>query len=231
MKCKKTTRFVDDVHMVSPSCNVVVTGDSASRLTPRNGEGASCTLVSPRVDILTSDKPEMEEEPKSIMGQGSKRSGSLRTRITINNNVPLHTVPVPRLRETDFPADTDTAVDATSEGAVLDANEIAISRISICSETASAVQVMPEVETDRPQPSSLSSSHCPAEVGKFGSGRARSLSLSCSSLDKKAGSESGNESSGEKERAGEEVRSLRRHSYELAYKHGRISPGLFDETH
>lgn len=238
-KCKKLTRFVDDVHTVTPSSSVVICGDSVmARPGSRPGDVPACE-VSARVDILTGDcSPKAEatsaatdRDRHSSFTRG-KRHSSLSGKVSISNDVRLQTVGTPALQEMSFPGSMPVRSDAPSEGTVVEIYDGAISRVSICSEVSSAAHVMPQVETDKPV-SSRQSSHSPSIDSQLLGNRGRSLSLSCSSLDKKLSeglsdvASTGLES---EDSASLDSRSLRRHSYELAYRHGRISPSLFDEA-
>lgn len=237
-KCKKLTRFVDDVHTVTSSSNAVMCGDSVvTRFSSRPGD-VPTSEASPRVDILTGDTlPKAEasvvtDRDRHISFSRGKRH-NLSGKINMNNDIRLQTASTPVMEEMNFPGSAPAKSDGPSEGAVVELCDGSISRVSICSEADSPTCVMPEVETDRPV-SSRQSSLSPSIDGQLLGKRVRSLSLSCSSLDKRLSegvSDAASAGLESEDSASIESRSLRRHSYELAYRHGRISPSLFDEAH
>ncbi|XP_076437994.1 LOW QUALITY PROTEIN: uncharacterized protein LOC143277138 [Babylonia areolata] len=300
-KCKKLTRFVDDIPLVSPTASAVVTGDNGDGgSSGRGGERGRPRAPPP----LSSSKPDPNpdnDRTTSLLtarsshlkfcrsgGGGGGGSSSLSGKISINDNVALHpasTTTPSRSQETNttdshFPSSILRSEEAGAGGrkaggvgAVLQASEVGVSRVSLCSSgevASSAGQVLPEVDTDKPPivPSSSASSspRCQSSsdtpLHPHHHHRSRSFSLSCSSLEKRAWE--GVATGGSEERTmavvlpdnkvapvvatatttttvaaaataasgrAEGRRGLRRHSYELAYRHGRISPSLFDEAH
>ncbi|KAK7091632.1 E3 ubiquitin-protein ligase RNF19B-like [Littorina saxatilis] len=233
-KCKKLTRFVDDIQTVTPSSNVVVTGDTGAGCSyAQTGEVSTCH-VSPRVAVYPVMSSSRSDKDRNTSAYRAKRPHNITAgKVSINNDVPLQTATVSTYRETDFPSSSSPVKNASAEKATVDNNDVAVSRVSICSEVASVRQVLPEVDTDKPVASRQSSNSPGVDSQSLGN-RGRSLSLSCSSLDRKLSEGAGDISSvgmESEDSANGEPRSLRRHSYELAYRHGRISPGLFDEGH
>ena len=242
---------MDDVHTVTSSSNVVVCGDSvAVRPCSRPGGDPTPTCeASPKVDILTTSEAlpraaasfSADKDRNSSFTRSRRGQHNLSGKISVNNDVRLQTpvcTTTPAVQEMDFPGSASAKPDAAAPSvrALVEICEAtAVSRVSICSEAASVAMVMPEVEPDKPAVS-RQSSHSPGADGRSLGNRARSLSLSCSSLDRKLAEGASDVAStgggAESDDGGSiESRSLRRHSYELAYQHGRISPTLFDEAH
>lgn len=273
-KCKKLTRFVDDVAWPgSDDVEASAKGGRRSReeaggeCSRNQRENASCpddTDASVKPVRKCREEESFRRQREGVTFPGScgvsggvrsdgERDGCRVRKLSLESRqcgkvsarhsdiASTRSLPLTSFDVTQLPADKGTQM--SGDNGIQLPGDNGTTRVNIASDLGVVVMAIPEVDTDKPvasRQSSISPSHTPIpkplhHARSFSlshtSLEGLSLSLDCkegASLSMETGSTGANDNG---THCDSKLRTLRRHSYELAFRHGRISPGLPEDSH